>query len=84
MYMILCYYLQLQTLINNILFLLHMTILIAVRIPQQASTTTKVKGVYKNFLKNRQKLENSEKSEKAGKHFLICQCWCSDLKTGCG
>ena len=43
MYMILCYYLQLQTLINNILFLLHLTILIAVRIPQQASTTTKVK-----------------------------------------
>ena len=41
--MILCYYLQLQTLINNILFLLHMTILIAVRIPQQASTTRKVK-----------------------------------------
>ena len=41
--MILCYYLQLQALINNILFLLHMTILIAVRIPQQASTTTKVK-----------------------------------------
>ena len=43
MYMILCYYLQLQTLINNILFLLYMTILIAVRIPQQASTTRKVK-----------------------------------------